>query len=74
VPRDPVAEPALGHRTVLELDGVRRTVIDWEAATGIPRRSIVTRLLAGWSVERALTEPLDARRQHAGARKRRRSE
>lgn len=60
------AEP-IGHRTFLEHDGKRLTVTDWEAETGIPRRTIVARLERGLPVEQALTLPIDERKRAAGA-------
>jgi hypothetical protein len=42
----------------LEHDGKRMTVIEWATLLNIRHESIRTRLRLGWSVERALTEPV----------------
>lgn len=44
---------------ILELDGERLAISQWEARTGISRKTIHYRISAGWSVERALTTPVD---------------
>lgn len=45
--------------TRLTLNGVTRTVSEWSRATGIQHTTILQRInRSGWSVERALTEPV----------------
>lgn len=43
---------------VIEHKGCRLSVLEWSRQTGIPRTTIYSRLRAGWSVDRALTETL----------------
>lgn len=42
----------------LELNGQTMSVADWADATGLQQHTILSRLRSGWSVERALTTPL----------------
>lgn len=51
----------------LELDGKLMTVAEWGRKTGFGKSAIKSRLDDGWSVRRALTEPL----QDTGKRRRR---
>lgn len=44
----------------LEYNGVRLSLSEWSAQTGLSRATIRQRILAGWGVEKALTTPLDA--------------
>jgi len=41
--------------------GERKTLAEWEEITGINRGAINTRLLSGWTVEDALTKPVQER-------------
>jgi hypothetical protein len=41
--------------------GETRTISEWSQTTGVSRQSISNRLKAGWSIERALTEPRGSR-------------
>ena len=41
----------------IDFRGQRKTLADWAEAVGIARTSLQARLKAGWSLERALTEP-----------------
>lgn len=41
--------------------GVTRNVTDWAAAAGMTANALHMRLRLGWTVERALTQPLKAR-------------
>jgi hypothetical protein len=46
----------------ITLDGVSLTLVEWAERTGINRRTIQYRITrSGWSVERALTEPVNSR-------------
>jgi hypothetical protein len=47
------ADTRIRHR------GETRTIEAWAAVVDIPPGRIISRLRAGWSVERALTEPLN---------------
>ena len=49
-----------GNR-ILEYGGVSKTMAEWARAFGMDRSTLWHRLLAGWSVERALTEPVKRR-------------
>lgn len=42
----------------IELNGVRKTLAEWSELTGLKRKTISGRLDRGWTVEKALTEPL----------------
>lgn len=44
----------------LEYNGVRLSLSEWSAQTGLRRETIRQRILAGWSIEKALTTPLNA--------------
>jgi hypothetical protein len=50
---------------LLTFDGRTMTTADWARESGISRHALFQRLKAGWSVERALTEPMkpDRRRK-----------
>ena len=54
------AEQALNRTDnhILEFDKKALTLTEWERETGIHRYTIYSRLERGWSVERALTEPI----------------
>lgn len=45
----------------LEFDGLRMTVAQWARHISIDKRTLEFRLRAGWTVERALTAPVDTR-------------
>lgn len=49
--------------------GERLTVAEWAERTGIARDTLAARIELGWSVHRALTSPLDARKSHSQRRK-----
>jgi hypothetical protein len=51
---------ALGRRT--------HTISEWESITGIDQATLWYRVSRGWSVERALTEPLHAEKRNRIAR------
>ena len=52
----------LDHK--LELDGVERTIVEWGEVVGIKPTTIRRRIQElGWSIERALTEPLATQRE-----------
>ncbi len=61
-PVNDLSERRVGHSTVIEFKGESCTVTQWEAVTGIPRKTIADRLNMGWTVESALTLPLDSRK------------
>lgn len=46
-------------------DGRTLKLADWSLETGIPRREITKRLLRGWTIERALLQPLRPARRAA---------
>lgn len=48
--------------TKLRFEGVTQSVEEWAADYGIPCKLIHSRLKRGWSVERAITEPMQVRR------------
>jgi len=48
--------------TELRFEGVTQSVEEWAADYGIPCKLIHSRLKRGWSVERAITEPMQVRR------------
>jgi hypothetical protein len=45
----------------IEFNGERLTLTDWAARIGITRKSLESRLNAGWSIEKALTTPKGAK-------------
>lgn len=50
----------------LEARGQRHTVTDWSELTGVSRSAIRARLGLGWSVERAIFEPVSESHQQRG--------
>jgi hypothetical protein len=48
-------------------NGEALTVAEWSARTGIDRCTLVARLECGWTVQRALTEPVDHRKGRRAA-------
>jgi hypothetical protein len=61
--RDYRRRPKMGRTggKPIQFGGRCLTVTEWAAATGIPRNVLFIRLYNGWSVERALTEPVRSR-------------
>lgn len=57
-----VKEQARNRRSnrKLTLNGVTRLLIEWAEETGIPMKYIHKRLDRGWSIQRALTQPVGA--------------
>jgi hypothetical protein len=53
---------------VLTLSGQSLSVAEWAERIGIPQTTISSRLKSGWCAERALTTPIDERRQAAKLR------
>ncbi|MEO9337209.1 hypothetical protein ABFT80_07220 [Mesorhizobium sp. SB112] len=54
---DPVKEvPA--HAKLLAFRGQTHSIVDWAKLIGIPKDSLYQRLRHGWSLKRALTEPV----------------
>lgn len=49
---------------VISFNGVSRTVSAWAEALGLTRDVLANRLRNGWSVERALTEPLHTEKRN----------
>ena len=49
------------HCVQLTHNGITRNVADWAAAVGLTPNALSMRLRLGWSVERALTQPLKRR-------------
>ena len=45
---------------LIEFDGRRQTLQEWSRELNIPRETIYWRISAGWSVERALSQPVSA--------------
>jgi DNA-binding IclR family transcriptional regulator len=46
----------------LEYNGERRTLRQWASLVGISYCALQQRVLSGWTIERAITEPLRHRR------------
>jgi hypothetical protein len=55
-----VIEQANNRRSnnVLTMNGISRTLVEWERVSGIGRSTIKNRLNLGWTVEMALTLPV----------------
>ena len=49
---------------ILESHGLQYPIKEWSRITGIHRHTIHTRLKLGWTIEEALTTPVDKRRWH----------
>jgi hypothetical protein len=48
------------RRTVrIEVDGVRKTALEWSSETGVPVANIRERIKRGWDAERAVKEELN---------------
>lgn len=59
-----VQENNRGNNTLLTFEGKTHTLSQWAEITGIHRATISRRIIKyGWSVERALTEPLHKRKR-----------
>jgi hypothetical protein len=52
---------------VVTLDGRTQTLTQWAAELGVPWTVVFNRVSAGWSVEEALTAPVDSARSVAAA-------
>ncbi len=48
----------------IEFRGVRRLLLDWAIGLGVSPDALRERIRRGWSLERALTEPLNKSRSH----------
>lgn len=46
-----------------EFGGARRSLTEWSQETGIPLETLRTRIKMGWPLQRALTEPVQAKRR-----------
>lgn len=46
----------------IEFQGETLTIMQWERKTGLKNRVINNRLQSGWSIEKALTTPIDTTR------------
>ena len=62
-----IDDEARSNAVLLPFKGVRRSVIEWAAITGIKRETIHSRLFKGWTVERALSTPTHEPRRYAFA-------
>lgn len=51
---------------VIEINGETRTFVEWYKLNGMSSQAVFERIKRGWTVERALTEPVK-RRQKRGA-------
>ncbi len=51
--------------TVVTFDGRSQPMSVWAEELGIKRSTLKGRLYKGWSVERALTEPVDAKKRRS---------
>jgi len=49
------------RNTILTMGGKSKTLAEWSEITGIKEPTICVRLASGWSHERALSEPIQAR-------------
>lgn len=49
------------HNMPLTHNGVTRNLTDWAKAVGMTPNALAMRLRLGWTIERALTQPLKAR-------------
>ncbi len=49
---------------LLEFNGKTQSIPDWAKELGVAKSTIFNRLYNGWSVERALTEEVDASLKH----------
>lgn len=58
----------MSTNVLLRFDGVTRNVSSWEEALELPRGIIFGRLADGWSVERALTEPVQKAKRNRKSR------
>lgn len=47
-----------GSAHYLEYQGNKRTIREWAYITGLPDRTIFSRLRRGWSIEDTLTKPI----------------
>ena len=45
------------NNRILEVNGVKHTMMEWERLTGINHSTIISRLKSGYTPERAVTEP-----------------
>ena len=69
--QDPHREPP-PQSVLLTFRGERHGIAEWARRTGINRRTIMTRLRKGWTIERALTEPPRLVGSNSGIRRNRR--
>jgi hypothetical protein len=54
------------NNTVLTFDGERKCLTEWARVQGIGQSVLTNRLKRGWSVEKALTYPVDHRKGRRG--------
>jgi len=50
---------------ILEFNGEQHTAIEWSRLRGIPAHLILQRIDYGWTIEKALTEPVAERKYHS---------
>ena len=55
-----------GNNRILEFNGESKSMQQWANETGISRGTIDARIRSGWSVERALTEPVHTENRRKG--------
>ena len=48
----------------ITFEGETHTITEWSEITGIAKSTLINRILLGWSIERALTEPAHNTRPH----------
>jgi len=53
---------------ILECNGAKFCISEWEGLTGISQKTILNRLRKGWSIEKALTTTIDARKRNRNAK------
>ena len=46
---------------IIEYKGKAMTLREWAKRTGISEKTLSNRMLSGWPIERALTEPVNAK-------------
>lgn len=57
------------NNVIYEYNGVKQTEIEWAAEYGINRTTLSNRIKRGWSVEKALTEPIKENKRNKLAKR-----
>lgn len=52
-----------GNNNILVYEGIEHTVAEWSKITGIPYDTLWKRIKEGWSIEKALTQPLRGQKE-----------